>query len=265
MIDGSVSSVDAKLLKTSKHTWLDGSHVPYRKVVLLIYCWSKEMTSIEFCKTELRLSSKTVVDWRNFLHEVCAAELLANPVVLGGPGRVVEVDESQFSRRKNHQGRMLPEQWMFGGICRRTRECFMFTVPDRSGPTLLPIIRQSIAPGTTIMSDMWGRMAAYKPWALPIYKYSHTSTYECLRIRIFQDTSWETSLIVPQDTRKYSPYEPRAFSYAKSPLVRSRRPGVPTLPPPLPRSSRSQSMCILACGCCVVHSIRSILSFFGVI
>ena len=154
-----------------KHTWLDGSHVPYRKVVLFIYCWSKEMTSIEFCKTELGLSSKTVVDWSNFLREVCAAELLANPVVLGGPGRVVEVDESQFSRRKNHQERMLSEQWVFGGICRRTRECFMFTVPDRSGPTLLPIIQQSIAPGTTIMSDMW---AAYKRHGLcPFASKSH--------------------------------------------------------------------------------------------
>ena len=34
----------------------------------------------------------------------------------------------------------------------------MYAVPDRSARTLLPIIQASIAPGTTIMSDMW---AAY--------------------------------------------------------------------------------------------------------
>ena len=34
----------------------------------------------------------------------------------------------------------------------------MYSVPDRSGPTLLQIIQQVIAPGTAIMSDIW---AAY--------------------------------------------------------------------------------------------------------
>ena len=84
-------------------------------------------------------------------------------MVIGGPGTTVEVDESLFSRRKNHQGRVLPQKWVFGGICRETRESFMYAVPDRSAPdrsarTLLPIIQASIAPGTTIMSDIW---AAY--------------------------------------------------------------------------------------------------------
>ena len=31
----------------------------------------------------------------------------------------------------------------------------MFTVPDRSAATLLPIIHDSIRPGTTIMFDLW--------------------------------------------------------------------------------------------------------------
>ena len=88
------------------------------------------------------------------MREVCAADLLANPVVIGGPNTTVEVDESLFSRRKNHQGPVVPQQWVFGGICRETRDSFMFTVPDRSAPTLLPIIQASIRPGTTIMSDL---------------------------------------------------------------------------------------------------------------
>ena len=33
--------------------------------------------------------------------------------------------------------------------------------------------------------------------------------------------SWETSLIIPQDMRKYSPYKQQIFSYAKPPLVHS--------------------------------------------
>jgi len=52
-------------------------------------------------------------------------------------------------------GRVLPQQWVFGGISRESGESFMFTVQDRSAATLLPIISNSIWPGTTIISDQW--------------------------------------------------------------------------------------------------------------
>ena len=114
------------------------------------------------------------MDWNNFLREICAADLLANPIAIGGPNTTVEVDDSLFTRRKNHQGRQLPPQWVFGGICRETRECFMYTVRDRRAANLLPIIQGSIRPGTAIMSDMWADYGSIQAMGYAGLTVNHT-------------------------------------------------------------------------------------------
>lgn len=137
-------------------TWLQGVHLDYRTVALFMYSWSKEYTSIQFCRDELSINSNhTVVDWNMYLREVCAQSLLANPPRIGGPNRTVEIDESLFVRRKYNRGRQREQQWVLGGICRETKECFLYAVDDRSEETLLPIITDAVLPGTTIVTDMW--------------------------------------------------------------------------------------------------------------
>jgi transposase-like protein len=140
-------------------TWLEGSNMQFRTIVIFVYCWSKNLTSIAFCDHELDIRKQCVIDWNNYLREVCADSLLRNPVVIGGPGMHVEVDESLFSRRKNNVGLVLPQQWVFGGVCRETHEVFLVAVPDRTAQTLLDCIRRHVLPQTTILSDEW---AAYR-------------------------------------------------------------------------------------------------------
>lgn len=122
---------------------------------MFIYCWTKKYTTTNFCNDELSMSTETMTNWKNYLREVCADSLIKNPMIIGGPEMVVEIDESCFSKRKYNVGKMYPQQWVFGGICRETKECFIYAVPNRNEKTLLHCIKESIRPGSIIMSDMW--------------------------------------------------------------------------------------------------------------
>ena len=74
---------------------------------------------------------------------------------IGGEGKVVQIDESKFGKRKYHRGHHVEGQWVFGGIESDSRKCFLIAVEKRDEQTLLPIIQKWIKPGTTIISDCW--------------------------------------------------------------------------------------------------------------
>ena len=85
------------------------------------------------------------------------AEDIQSCELLGGPGRVVEVDEAKFGKRKFNTGRIVDGSWVCGGIERGTNLCFLAVCPDniRNQPTLLRLIQRYVAPGTTIITDKW--------------------------------------------------------------------------------------------------------------
>lgn len=119
---------------------------------------------------ELGLSSRTVVDWDSFCREVCEVTLMENEEKLGGEGKIVQIDDSKFWKRKYHRGHRVEGQWVFGGIEQDSRKCFMIAVEQRDEATLLPILQQWIKPKTVIVSDCW---KAYTN--LDEYGYTHST------------------------------------------------------------------------------------------
>ena len=86
-----------------------------------VYIWAYKKLTEKQAKHEFGMSSRTVVDWKMFLRDICAEYLVTNPVRLSGPRVIVEIDESQFTRRKYNHGCLVMNQWVFGGIDRDTK------------------------------------------------------------------------------------------------------------------------------------------------
>ena len=79
------------------------------------------------------MSQMIFVDWDQFLKDIYAQHLLDNPIRLGGLGRVDEIDEGVFTRRKYNHGRSAREQRVFGGIYTTTQQAFLVALEQRCG------------------------------------------------------------------------------------------------------------------------------------
>lgn len=93
------------------------------------------------------------MDWYNFCREICIEACLNYKDLIGGEGKTVEIDESKFGTRKHYRGRRVDGQWVFGGVERDSKKCFLVPVANRDAVTLTAIIKEYVKPGTTIISE----------------------------------------------------------------------------------------------------------------
>lgn len=161
-------------------SFLASQNISLQDFILLAYFWAHE-SSISATTAMIGLSHVSVIQWFAYFRDVCSHKLVNNPIQIGGAGIVVEIDESVVARRKYHQGHLVPERWVFGGIDPSTNIGFLTTVENRNADTLLPIIERYIAPGSIIHSDQW---AAYNGIininVLPPYQHltvNHTENF----------------------------------------------------------------------------------------
>ncbi|XP_020905726.2 uncharacterized protein LOC110243911, partial [Exaiptasia diaphana] len=135
-------------------SWFEKANLTIEETIKFIYWWTRGMKQNQI-KEELGLSPNTAVDWDMFCREVCEVTITEKSEVLGGPGKIVQIDESKIGKRKYHRGHMVEGQWVFGGIEEDSRKCFIVAVENRTEETLLALIKKWIKPGTLIVSDCW--------------------------------------------------------------------------------------------------------------
>jgi len=144
----------------TKDSFFAGSHLSLRKALTLMYFWASD-TSVAQCTSHVGVSCATVVQWYQYFRDICSWKLLTTPIVLGGVGRIVQIDESVMAKAKYNRGHQLhaKQRWVFGVYDPVDKVGYIQLVDKRDANTLLPIIQRVVAPGSTVWSDEW---AAYR-------------------------------------------------------------------------------------------------------
>lgn len=140
-----------------KNTFFGNSKLPAHKILSICYkllCRGQHQTIV----AETKRTPETVTNWTGLLHELVATDLEAIDAEgpqLGGPDKIVEVDESKFGKMKPPWfGHHVEGVWLVGtkergGQFRVTR------VDDRSAPSLNFVIEQWVQPGSWVYTDCW--------------------------------------------------------------------------------------------------------------
>ena len=68
------------------------------KWLLMIMFWAKKYPVTQAAE-DAEIGEDTAVDIYQWLREVCSAALIQMPCVLGGPQKVVQIDESLFKHK----------------------------------------------------------------------------------------------------------------------------------------------------------------------
>lgn len=160
----------------NKDTWLDKAKLEPSKNLLFINAFLRKSFTQALCEKNIGLRPATIVDWKSFCSEVCV-NWLDNQEPIGGPGKVVEIDESKFGKRKYNVGRLVDGVWVFGGVERGTKRRFVLPVEKRNAATLIPLCKKYILPGTTVYSDSWRAYSSLKDEGYTHFVVNHSKHF----------------------------------------------------------------------------------------
>ena len=92
---------------------------------------------------------------RRALSYKCILLLMCDSCKIGGHGKTVQINESEFVKHNCYCGHRVEGQWVFCSIEQDSRKCYILTVEYHSETTVLPIIKEWVALGNLIISNCW--------------------------------------------------------------------------------------------------------------
>ncbi|CAH2088510.1 unnamed protein product [Euphydryas editha] len=152
-------------ISRSTGTWFENIKIEMSQIFYIMYAyaskWTYDMTIKEdFSERENCLSRGTINDWFNYCREAVVIYQIDKQTFegkIGGPGKIVQIDESKFGKRKYNKGRRIEGHWVLGMIEDGSEDLRLEICPDnvRSSDILIPLIKKHVAEGSIIHTDMW--------------------------------------------------------------------------------------------------------------
>ena len=170
-------------------SWFEGTKCPLPQILSLMYSLCEDATYEQAIHEAQRLgdggevryecSSATVADWYNYCTELIVSQVEsanASQPKIGGPGKVVQIDESHFGGAKYHKGRWLPERWVIGMIEAEgeSDDFRAAVVSGRSSADLIPVILANVEPGTMIYTDQWNAYVCLRDHGYFLEQVNHS-------------------------------------------------------------------------------------------
>jgi hypothetical protein len=144
-----------KSVSILRHSFFAKSRLDLCDTLLLGYLWLSG-ASYTLSTTYLSLSSATIVDYYGYFRALVGESLDTVDTTLGGPGKVVHVDESKFGKRKHNRGRRIAGAWVIGGVeIGQGGKFFAEVVERRDRETIVDVLSRHILPGTILHTDCW--------------------------------------------------------------------------------------------------------------
>jgi hypothetical protein len=86
-------------------TFFSHSKLKLEQLVDLMYYWSQGLDSHIYLTRHCGITSDTtIVDWKNFIRDICVEHCIKHPAKIGGDNHIVEIDESAWTKRKYNRG-----------------------------------------------------------------------------------------------------------------------------------------------------------------
>ena len=87
---------------------------------------------------EHKIDRRNACSWFQFCREVVLYFIESKSKITGGEGKVVDIDENKFGKRKYHRGHCVKGQLVFGGVESGSDRTFLVVVHDRSADSNRP-------------------------------------------------------------------------------------------------------------------------------
>lgn len=119
------------------------------------YLWLNRCAQTQ-ATNESGCSPNTVTTFFSHFRSLAATTLLDEDTRIGGPGVIVQIDETKLGKRKYNRGHRVEGVWILVGVeLTEARRVFLRRVQNRTAATLEAIIRDHVAPGSIVQTDMW--------------------------------------------------------------------------------------------------------------